>query len=354
MCGRIRREKGFTLVELLVVIAIIAILIAILLPAINAARESARRGECLNNIRQLALSLIVHENGAGSFPPGVPNCSSNAYATIPPGAVCQGPNGLVVALANMEEKKKYDWLQNCLDKAYNVCVDCPSKAEFGYVGTDTPGPYICPTQGRVEDSFRLTASGMTNLGKGNYAMNFGAGYMVNDAANTSLNGMFEMVKLDQTFSSTSAAALGKWKMGTGKGVTQSNITDGTSKTILLSEVVASRSPSDGRGAWFWNGMGGSSFTTFKQPNPLASEPDQIAICDNAGSTVNVSNLTCTSQTGSGQVYASARSLHRGGVAVAMADNSTHFVSDKIELANWQALSTRTGPPSEPDADIKED
>lgn len=351
---RKRCRSGFTLVELLVVVAIIAILIAILLPAINAARESARRGECSNNIRQLALALIVAENAQGSFPPGVPNCSSTQYATVPPGAICQGPNALAVAMGNMEEKKKYDWLQACLEKAYNVCVDCPTKSEFGMLGTETPGPYICPTQGRVDDSMRLNASSLSNLGKGNYAMNFGARYMVNESGNESLNGMFEMVRLEQTFSSTSSSALGKWKMGSGRGVPVSAISDGNSKTILLSEIVASQASGDGRGAWFWNGMGGSSFTTFKQPNPVASEPDVVAICDSAASTVLYANLTCTSQTSSGQVYASARSMHRGGVNVAMADNSTHFVSDKIELPTWQALSTRAGPASEPDADIKEE
>jgi hypothetical protein len=133
-----------------------------------------------------------------------------------------------------------------------------------------------------------------------------------------------------------------------------NITDGTSKTLMLSEVLASKSATDGRGAWFWNGMGGSSFTAFKQPNPLKTDPDSIAICDNAGSTLNEQNLTCTELTTGGKQYASARSKHRGGVVIAMGDNSTHFKNDKIDLIVWQALSTRAGPGSEPDADPKED
>ena len=75
--------------------------------------------------------------------------------------------------------------------------------------------------------------------------------------------MFEVVKLDYPAST----APGKWKLGSNKGVPQSAITDGTSKTILLSEIIASQTPADGRGAWFWNGMGGSSFTTFPEKNP---------------------------------------------------------------------------------------
>jgi hypothetical protein len=119
---------------------------------------------------------------------------------------------------------------------------------------------------------------------------------------------------------------------------------------MLSEIVAAKSSKDGRGAWFWNGMGGCAFTAKYPPNPLPSTPDVLALCDNSVSQID-KNMTCTEDPSSGNVFASARSKHRVGVNVAMADHSTHFVNEKIDAIVWQALSTRAGPASEPDASI---
>lgn len=67
------KQRGFTLVELLVVIAIIGVLVALLLPAVQAARESARRNQCINNLKQIALSILVYHDEIGTFPPGRKN-----------------------------------------------------------------------------------------------------------------------------------------------------------------------------------------------------------------------------------------------------------------------------------------
>lgn len=113
-----RSRIGFTLVELLVVIAIIGILIALLLPAVQAAREAARRSQCTNNLKQIALATANYENVVKSIPPGRMGSDCSDYYGLAPttGANIvydyqrQGTSGFVMLLPYMEEKNLYDSL----------------------------------------------------------------------------------------------------------------------------------------------------------------------------------------------------------------------------------------------------
>ena len=139
----LRTRRGFTLVELLVVIAIIGVLVALLLPAIQAAREAARRAQCQNNLHQIGVALMNYESRAGEFPPGdvrVNHPTQNIPKTL---------HSWVTILMNFIEQgnvyKSTDWVKKTLeerdlarDTTHHIplaAFSCPSDIEVGIVNS---------------------------------------------------------------------------------------------------------------------------------------------------------------------------------------------------------------------------
>jgi prepilin-type processing-associated H-X9-DG protein len=140
-------------------------------------------------------------------------------------------------------------------------------------------------------------------------------------------------------------------MGTGQGTKFSQIIDGSSNTLMISEVVGVDSSLDGRGGWVLPSMGSSNFSAKWEPNAHGEgidpetntsllKRDRIAMCD-ARLQPNAP-LFCETRRQDGQVWAAARSRHPGGVNAAMCDASVRFVTDGIDLRTWRALATREG------------
>ncbi len=349
------RTKGFTLVELLVVIAIIGILIALVLPAVQMAREAARRAQCVNNLKQLSLALLSHHDMMQSFPPGLPHCSPNPGLNSLPfgyqglfktggtqtGVYCQGPNWLSNIMPQIEQSAMNDKLVECLANEYSATDDCDRNKtnqpfrDFG----DMIFPFmLCPSADVMENE--MSAWDLEDLEKGNYAANFGsATFMSFTSPQTA--GAFDVIIPVGTppysrQSNNAPSLLGVWKQALGQGVRIAQFTDGTSNTVFVSEVLGYDDAADGRGTWVWAGMGGSSFTALYQPNSTTN--DTIPACSSAIPANDPRH--CQQNQTNGNVWASARSMHIGGVNASMGDGSVRFFVNGIDLTVWQALATR--------------
>jgi prepilin-type N-terminal cleavage/methylation domain-containing protein/prepilin-type processing-associated H-X9-DG protein len=300
----VRRSKriGFTLIELLVVIAIIAILIALLLPAVQQAREAARRSQCKNNMKQLGLAMHNYHDVMGNFPIasmgiGVPGLSN-------------GQSGNV-------------WMRYILpyiDQAnmYNKWDETKQYAQGGntaLIRTVVP-PLLCPS-----DSATKTWNNTPNY---NYAVNLGNTTV---ESRSPFNGVtYKGGPFKYSVSST-----------TGYSYKIRDIVDGTSNTILLGEIRQGQNGQDLRGLiWYVPHIG---FTTHYPPN--TSVPDNLnsGFCVAANSAIG---LPCQGTSSSAPLNFSARSMHTGGVHVAMCDGSVRFASNNIDIGTWRALSTRYG------------
>ncbi|MBI2823918.1 MAG: DUF1559 domain-containing protein [Planctomycetia bacterium] len=131
---------------------------------------------------------------------------------------------------------------------------------------------------------------------------------------------------------------GRWKMGLGQGARPSDIVDGLSNTLFLSEVLGWDSWFDARGAWTSTAAGASVFMARTGPN--SRDNDVIPMCDTSIPVADL--LHCTQNRTDGNVWAAARSRHPGGVMASLADGSARFVFDAIDLTVWRAMATRGG------------
>ena len=378
-------KHGFTLVELLVVIAIIGVLVALLLPAVQSARESARRMQCTNNIKQLALACHNIESVTKTLPPGVPHYGPrNSAPESDPGAGggpvpyfwisgnqsgpapesrCYGPPWIFHIYSYMEQAALDSIFQAGMSLANgngDLEESCPwdnmDGTPFRRPERDTQTFFKkfmrCPSIQPDEIEYADLSS--ENLRRGNYAACFGGGTMGDNAPEMpgfpvpnyrpQLAGVFGPAIEVRKY------PLGE-RFGTGKGTRIATISDGTSNTVMFSEVIpwpkatgsGSTSPSgtvnDVRGAMLIPMAGGNAFNTFFPPNSPGT--DQLPSCNTA--IPNTDPMFCTRNQGvDGQYWAAARSRHPSGVNAAMADGSVRFVTSNIDRAVWSAAGSRAG------------
>jgi prepilin-type N-terminal cleavage/methylation domain-containing protein/prepilin-type processing-associated H-X9-DG protein len=314
-------RRAFTLVELLVVIAIIGILIAMLLPAVQAARESARRTQCVNNLKQLGLAMHTYEDAKKKLPNGVN-----------PHGCCWG-TWQVLVLPYMEQEALFESYQNWGRVTANPTF---SNGTNTLVTAARIATLTCPTDeanrpgaGPVANPDSTTNHNyVVNYGNTNYFQTTENGVPVGGAPFHCYTGHFSDNIPNPPRATDTAFPLGK-------PVILADILDGTSNTFLASEVRQGQGR-DFRGLTWWGSASG--FTSVIGPN--SSEPDvMIGACN----TANPLNPPCVVfSTATAGLRQGARSRHPGGVNAVLCDGHVVFIRNSISMTVWQGISTSRG------------
>ncbi len=360
---RTMKNRAFTLIELLVVIAIIAVLIALLLPAVQQAREAARRTQCKNNLKQLGLSMFNYESTFMRFPYAV----SVPWTKVDGGENLEittsfGPNWAVLILPYLEQAPLYNSInfQSWPGVPYVDKSDtAPSGASFawrtGLVGKRI-NAFRCPTDSfNNADYVNSTVPGDANTGgswaRGNYGIS--AGY--EDYDHQSFGNTYKSKKTG--YISTVNGMVSTPFASTCYGSKIGELVDGTSSQMMFAELRAGLIPSDPRGIWAMGLPGASIQNAGRGPyNPSPNNtlggtsadggdeledtggPGQSGIVEFCTPASAALGMGCT-QGGTAMTSAMARSLHVGGVHIGLADGSARFVSSNVDQLTWIRLSS---------------
>lgn len=376
-----RHARGFTLVELLVVIAIIGVLVALLLPAVQAAREAARRTQCVNNVKQMALAAANYESAKKCFPPGRLNPD---YERQTASGWSPQPSGTSYPPYSNNPNERYQnfsvhvWLLPYME-AGNVASLIDFKKGQSKQMVDASGNKINPhyqAYATAHGLFICPSDPNTGIvvSENNYRANFGGSTFYAGAAQEAPFDPQYAVPEGFVAGGNGAFSFGK------KGLPASEFTDGLSKTAFFSERTkgsgaAPNTPPtqyDMRGQGLGYGSTGKTIdSVYTQcanyvpaagpqilyspgrwvPGDLYSNGWPFAGYDctqyNHVAEPNWKGIDCgvhtyVPDTPFEHAIVSARSEHNGSVVVAFGDGHTAIVSDGIDLAVWRALGSRNG------------
>ncbi len=378
--GRSHRRHGFTLVELLVVIAIIGILVGLLLPAVQAAREAARRMQCSNNLKQMGLAVYNYESAHKTFPPGrlAPDwvrggAARRSYSNY--NSVDQSPGSTdwtgfrsvhAFILPFMEQNNIYNLIDFGAPSAVRMTRGGVPENTNYVAYANAANLFICPSDpntGRV-------------ISENNYRYNFGGSTHFAGARSSSANH-------DQNASIGPFRVTGNGAFTMGRGIRVGGVTDGLSNTVFFSER------NKGSGGDLRNNPPDKRFDMITSPNrtrdllmpdsvfdsclAFAANPTPSRFHFNSpgrwldgsdfsngwpfafySSTMynhvappNWSGFDCGTWSAipdapGEHAIVAPRSMHTGGVNASMGDGSVHFISQAIDLQVWRALGTRDG------------
>lgn len=378
------RRRGFTLIELLVVIAIIAVLISLLLPAVQSAREAARRAQCTNNLKQIALAVANYVDQFLAYPPGgiTTPVGSKFGDSNPWGSGANSLNWRALVLPQMEAGNAYN--------AVNLIINAGAGGTEGIAAgnalytaySSTFSTWLCPSDGTNGDgklpngqySKNTTGNGDNPKGQfcnqvvdpttgfvttwtpvSNYQGSFGDNYCggrLNDPVGLPWETPWNAVLAPGVprigwngywgtdfgppdgFTAGSGTLRGMFDYrGTQKPPNIASITDGTSNTVLAGEVLPSRCADCN--FWFQNG-GLAGMTVPLNWNSNTFDP-ALPSCDNQWQGANTPLGCRFASTAKNFV-----SLHPGGANFAFCDGSVHFLKQSISMPTYAALGSRNG------------
>jgi len=328
--------RGFTLIELLVVIAIIGVLIALLLPAVQAAREAARRSQCVNNLKQIALALHNYESASGSFPPG---CFGGSNRDNPACASINSHTMFELILPYMEQTPIFNAINFQVPTSYGLTASSGATGPWAAMQMTAHlsriEAFICPSDLNSYDwrNQATVLSGSNAYSKTSYAAVAGTveclwyGYWGSTGAGC------EAIEPNGVF---------------GKNYTYkiADILDGTSNTAFMGE--ASQFKGEPRSVFsFWN-RGGYAFTGNIGSDIRLSVWAYTVPSINAPATGTTPNLPDPFNWWNFALYPQSktfgelgfRSFHPGGVNFAFGDGSVKFIKQTISPNSFQAMGTR--------------
>lgn len=338
------RKRAFTLVELLVVIAIIGVLVALLLPAVQQAREAARRMQCSNNMKQFGIGLHNHHDTYGRFPPGS-SADQVPFGTHPTGQGW-GASWLVFMLPFVEQNAMYEQMQIAGGSGWG-----PNANHNKMVANNVKiSNYICPSS-PMSDEARSVHGGGATLMAPSYVGISGA-----------VNGLIPGVNETRFNTPGSGAGCCTGGIASAAGVlfpnsksNFKNMTDGSSNTMVVSEnsdfligddgakkdwrsgavhgwIIGWRSPTTPPNAGNGGDLRTFQLTTLRYPInqkrrpgtgwPAAGDCGNLGVCDNASTNLPLN------------------SAHPGGVMVLMGDGSVSFLAETVTLDVVARLAIR--------------
>jgi prepilin-type N-terminal cleavage/methylation domain-containing protein/prepilin-type processing-associated H-X9-DG protein len=310
-----RTRSAFTLIELLVVIAIIAVLIALLLPAVQQAREAARRSQCKNHLKQLALAMHNYHDVNNTLPPG-------------------GIKGSTTAFSRRDDLGYFHRILPFIDQ--QALYDSLGNNGYGNGGTarnTLVAKTFVPTALCPSDTVIATELSSANAGAVmmNYPVCFGSTNMNGDSFTIS------GVTIEQRPGLFAFDTVRRFR----------DCTDGLSNTVMIGEIITPETFN------IWGPLGriysvlGSGFTCLNGPNTTSN--DVLIRCHTLLTPALGSRCTTTDLQGNAlsdsdgnnghfkRHIVAARSMHTGGVNVAFGDGSTRFISSSIDTLTWRAL-----------------